>query len=136
MEEIEQVKILVKCKGKYLLLKKKKDIHPEHIGGWEVPEGKVNPRETSLHAVQREIQEETGLSVKIVSELRPLRLETAGIKTYTHVYLAEAEGEKISLSSEHSAYIWIFPQEVDSLKNVIYKDLLKKYLEEAENIKQ
>ncbi len=135
MEEIEQVKILVRCKGTYLLLKKKKDIHPEHIDGWEVPGGKVNPRETSLKAVQREIQEETGLSVKIVSELRPLRLETAGLKTYTHVYLAEAEGGKIFLSSEHSAYIWIFPQEVDSLNNVIYKDLLKEYLLEAERIK-
>ena len=136
MEEIKQVKSLVRCRGKYLLLKKKKDIHPEHIDGWEVPGGKVKSGETLSQASQREIQEETGLSVKIVSELKPLRLETAGIKTYTHVYLAEAEEEKISLSSEHSAYIWIFPQEVDSLKKVIYKDLLKKYLNEAENITQ
>ncbi|MBS3118833.1 NUDIX domain-containing protein [Candidatus Woesearchaeota archaeon] len=136
MNTIIQTKVLVRYNGKYLLLKKKKDIHREHIGGWEVPGGKVELGETPSQAGQREIEEETGLSVQIVSELKPLKLEKDSVKTYTHVYLAEAEGEKISLSSEHSKYIWIFPQKVDSLKDVIYKDLLKQYLEEAEKIKQ
>ena len=68
---IDQVKVLVRYNGKYLLLKKVKDIHPDHIGCFEVPGGKVKPKEDSIFAALREVKEETGLNCKI----KPIRTE-------------------------------------------------------------
>ena len=70
MKEIYQTKVLVRNKGKYLLLKKLRDIHPEHIGGFEVPGGKINTNEDSKKASLREVKEETGLNCEIITELR------------------------------------------------------------------
>ncbi|MBI5064893.1 NUDIX hydrolase [Candidatus Woesearchaeota archaeon] len=134
-KQIDQTKVLLKFKGKYLLLKKVKDVHPEHIGGWEVPGGKIKKKEDKINAALREVKEETKLNCKIITELKTLELEKDNIKTKTHVYLAEAETDKVILSKEHSDYIWIFYKQIDELENVIYKDLLKNYLKEAEKIR-
>ena len=50
------------CNGKLLLGKKKKDT--THISGqWHIPGGKLQPGECILKGLQREIMEETGLSL-------------------------------------------------------------------------
>ena len=87
-----------------------------------------------IQAVHRELKEETGLSCTILAELTPLALEKDGIKTITRVFLGKASSTKVILSSEHTAFRWVLPKEVDHLENVIYKELLKKYLIEAEKI--
>lgn len=92
----------------------------------------MNPKETPLQASFREIKEETGLFCKMVRELSPLKLEKDGVNTYTHVFLAVTSAKKINLSDEHSAYLWMSTGEIDSLDKVIYKELLKQYLKEAE----
>ena len=135
MKEIYQAKILIRYRGKYLLLKKVRDIHPEHIGGWEVPGGKIKPNEDPVTASLREIKEETDLVCKIITELKSLKLEKNGIKTLTHVYLAEASTDDVKLSDEHSEHVWISYSKIDTLDNVIYRDLFKQYVQEAEKIK-
>ena len=126
MKEIYQAKVLVRYHGKYLLLKKVRDIHPEHIGGWEVPGGKIKPKEDPITAILREIKEETGLKCKIITELKFLKLEKNEIRTLTHVYLAEASAHDVKLSDEHSEYVWISYSKINSLDNVIYRDLFKR----------
>ncbi|MEK6937789.1 MAG: NUDIX hydrolase [Nanoarchaeota archaeon] len=135
MKEIYQAKILIRYRGKYLLLKKVRDIHPEHIGGWEVPGGKIKPNEDPVTTSLREIKEETDLVCKIITELKSLKLEKNGIKTLTHVYLAEASTDDVKLSDEHSEHVWISYSKIDTLDNVIYRDLFKQYVQEAEKIK-
>lgn len=132
--EIYQTKILVRCKGKYLLLKKVRDVHADHVGGWEVPGGKIKPNENPVEASLREIKEETGLDCRIFTELKFLELEKDGIRTHTHVYLTEAFHNKIKLSNEHSDYIWISYEDIDNLENVIYRDLFKQYVNEADKV--
>lgn len=136
MKEIYQVKILLRYKKKYLLLKKARDIHPDHVGSWEVPGGKIKPGEDSLVASLREIKEETGLDCEIVQELKFLELEKNNIKTKTHVYLAESPSDKVVLSDEHSDYIWVSTNKIAGIKNIIYKELFKEYVAEADKIKK
>ncbi|MBI2151633.1 NUDIX hydrolase [Candidatus Woesearchaeota archaeon] len=131
---INQVKVLVRYHGKYLLLKKIKDIHLDHIGAWEVPGGKVQLNENFISASLREIKEETGLDCKIITELKSLKLEKDGIQTLTKIYLAKSSTDKVKLSKEHSDYIWVTLKEIHSLDKVIYKDLLLRYVEEAERV--
>lgn len=132
--EIYQAKILVRYEGKYLLLKKVRDIHSDYVGGWEVPGGKIKPNEDPTKASLREIQEETGLDCRIITELKFLELEKDGIRTHTHVYLAEAPNDKVKLSDEHSDYMWVTYGEIDNLENVIYRDLFKQYVKEADKV--
>ncbi len=134
MKQINQTKILVRYKGKYLLLKKVKDVHKDHIGGWEVPGGKIKPDEDSIKASLREIEEETKINCNIIAELKQLDLEKDGIKTSTHVFLAETKDDKVILSEEHSDFIWVSYEEIDNLENVIYKDLFKQYVLDADKI--
>ncbi len=132
--EIYQVKTLVRYGGKYLLLKKARDIHKEHVGGWEVPGGKIKPGEDPIEAGLREIKEETGLDCIIITELNFLELEKNGIRAHTHVYLAEAPSDKVKLSDEHSAYRWVSYKDIGSLNRVVYRDLLKQYVREADKM--
>lgn len=131
MSVINQVKILLRHNKQYLLLQKQKDVHADHVGGWEVPGGKVKVGEDAIHAVHRELTEETGLSCTIIHELTPLTLKKDSIKTVTRVFLGEASSAKVILSSEHTAFKWVLLEEVDRMDNVIYKELLKRYLKEA-----
>lgn len=136
MRNIYQTKTLVRHNGKYLLLKKIRDIHADHVGGWEVPGGKINEKEDPTQGAMREVKEETGLNCDILAELKFLELEKNNIKTRTHVYLAEVDNDKIILSNEHSDYIWVSLEEIDTLEKVIYKDLFKLYVIAANKIKK
>jgi len=131
---IYQTKILIRNNGKYLLLKKARDIHKDHINCWEVPGGKIKFGENPIEASLREIKEETGIDCKIVKELKFLNIEKDNIKTNTHVFLAETNKEDVKISDEHSDFIWVSYDEIDNLDNVIFKQLLKEYILEADGI--
>jgi len=146
MNQIIQTKVIVRHNQKYLFLKKVKDIHSDHIGGWEVPGGKVELEGLPKEAAIREVKEETGLDCQLIKELKKLELEKDGIKTKTYVYLAELINKisnkskdsknnvNVKLSDEHSKFVWATYREVDKLENVIYKEHLKRYLMECEKI--
>lgn len=134
MKEIQQTKCFVRYQGKYILLRKIHDAHKDHESGWEVPGGKIENGEDPEQGALREIQEETGLVCRMIAELKLLKLEKDGIKTTTHVYLAEAPTNKVRLSEEHSESCWITYKDIDRLENVIYRDLLKQYMLEADKI--
>ncbi len=134
MKTIYQTKVLVRFEGKYLLLRKIKDIFEEHNNGWEVSGGRIFENEKPQDAAIREVKEETGINCKILTELKFLELEKKGIKTRTHVFLAESNTSEVELSSEHSEFIWVNFEEIDNLDNVIYLDLLKWYVLEANKL--
>lgn len=54
--------------GKVLLGKKGRAKHPEFVGRWVTPGGKVEFGESLKDATIREVQEETGLIVEILNE--------------------------------------------------------------------
>ncbi|MBA3660281.1 MAG: (deoxy)nucleoside triphosphate pyrophosphohydrolase [Gammaproteobacteria bacterium] len=62
---IDVVVGLVKQEGKLLLCKRPPG--KPYAGYWEFPGGKVEPAETRLEALQRELQEELGIIVKTAS---------------------------------------------------------------------
>jgi 8-oxo-dGTP pyrophosphatase MutT (NUDIX family) len=129
-----QVKVLFRHQGKYLLLKKIKDIHPDHDGGWEVSGGKIEGEEGPAATCYREVKEETGLLFSNLVELEPLQIEKGGVRSHTHVYVAEVDHFDVRLSPEHSEFVWVRPNEVDILENVIFKKLLVQYMAAAEAI--
>lgn len=129
------VKAMIFHGGRLLLLQKKdkEGLHP-----WEFPGGGVQPGEDFETALLREVQEETGLSIKLLS--------VSGTWTYRRdehqqldgiIFVAEASTDKVIISDEHLAYRWITPAEFptyclqESLQHSLWQmkslDVLKGY---------
>lgn len=130
--KIYLTKGIVRFNGKYLLLKKVKDMVPENSGKWECSGGKIDKDENPEKAVLREIKEETGLDCKIIKELPFLEMKNDGYESSCHVCLVQAPSDKVRLSPEHSEYIWVRPEEVKDMSLVLFADLLLKYFNHAE----
>ena len=123
---------LVRYKGKYLLLKKAKDILPENNGKWECSGGKIKEKEDPQEAILREIKAETGLECKIAKELPILHMRNEKVDSVCRVYVVDAPSDKIKLGGEHSDYKWLKPGEVKKMELVMFADLLLKYFNNAE----
>ncbi len=114
-----------KDKIKYLILKRKL-----HWKGWEFPKGGVNKDESLLHAVKREIKEETGQSAFNIKKYKyhgkykypRLYADRPGIIGQTfHLFSAELKKPKVKIDRlEHSTYKWLDFK--SALKLLTYKN--------------
>lgn len=118
---------------KLLLLKRRSD---DFMGGLvELPSGTVEPSETLEEALQREVFEETGLSIqKIKSFVGTFDyLSGSGKKTRQVNFTVEVYEGAVKLSNEHSAYYICSPEGAefqklnisDSTKNIIKNAFMK-----------
>ena len=99
---------MVECDGRMLFLKRSSQSHQG--GTFSIPGGKLEPGETPLQAVSRELFEETHI------QLEKSALTYAGvffqkipfIDFVFHLFRVELESfPKITLSHEHSDYMWV-----------------------------
>ena len=60
------VGILLDCDGRYLL--SCRPAGRPSAGFWELPGGKIEPGETVIHALQRELHEELGLAIEAAAD--------------------------------------------------------------------
>jgi 8-oxo-dGTP pyrophosphatase MutT (NUDIX family) len=110
----EIVGCFVECQGKILLLRRQDHKeHPDHFGP---PGGKVDPEDADLvHAIQREIFEETGLKI----DLEKLKFVITFYVKYPkkdflyHQYrVVFQEFPQIVVNEkEHKGYEWMTPAE-------------------------
>lgn len=101
--------------GRFLILKRKLHWH-----GWEFVKGHVE-KETTKHAVVREIHEETGIrKMRVVSKLPPeIFYRHENIHGHTSsvqkAFLVEYLGGRVKISFEHSTYRWADKKKAEKL---------------------
>jgi 8-oxo-dGTP pyrophosphatase MutT (NUDIX family) len=89
-------------------------------GAWDVVGGHLEPGETTLDALRREIQEETGWRLAtIVAELEPVTYTgDDGLTRVEEDFLVRVEGDLDRPRLEqglHTEYRWIGPEDVPDL---------------------
>lgn len=107
------VKGLIFCDGKFLIMQRSDKSRGEFYY-WELPGGRMEFGENPEEALKREVKEETGLQVELISPLnvwtffREVNTQTVGIN-----FLCIAGVQDVQLSYEHIDFRWV--EEVDML---------------------
>ncbi|AUV80684.1 hypothetical protein C2R22_02620 [Salinigranum rubrum] len=105
-------------------------------GTWELPGGKVEYSETAFESLEREVLEETGLSITtadpVETAVRKLKPKKKRGK-FAVVYRCAFEGDGVELSDEHVAFAWRDFSEVGAttLKQVDEYRSLRRVLAES-----
>lgn len=91
---------------------------------WEVPKGGIEKGESIEDTIRRELQEETGITEFTIIKNIKLPYVNYGYKTIKNPYLfrkvkinyvfCETKEKEIKLSSEHTGYKWINPEEINN----------------------
>lgn len=111
--------------GKFLFLHRQDN--KSHGNTWAIPGGKVEKKESSLHAIVREMKEETGIilppeSVTFIKTVYITHTGSSGVSFIYHIFSASYDGTlAISIDpSEHKGFTWVTLQ--DALRMELMDD--------------
>jgi 8-oxo-dGTP diphosphatase len=122
---------LIESNGKILLGKRSPP--RRHAGFWEFPGGKINPGESPINALSREIMEELGVIVHVGKQLSEVyhEYETHSVRLYPFICRI-TEGTVAIL--EYREIAWIDPANTMDLPLLPPDfEILKEYIQTAKN---
>ena len=100
-----EVTAAIICKdGKFFICQRPKGKNCELL--WEFPGGKIEPGETGEQCIVREIQEELGVTLRILRKLTDVVYEYPDRTVHLHFYVTEIESGEL-VRKEHNAFAWI-----------------------------
>lgn len=106
-------KVIVFDEKKILLLKRSEQYIDENSPWvWDLPGGHVNFGESPRYAAQREVKEETQLSVSSLA----YNGKDTNVGKLTYFYETDDWEGSVSLSEEHSEHRWVEVKELDTFR--------------------
>jgi len=108
------VSALIENNDKVLLVKRKKNKSFPNF--WGIPTGKVKPSETLEEAIEREVKEETNLSIEV---LEPYHLTQEFHDDHHHIVIAfkgRISNGQIKSGSDAEEVRWFLKDEIPRLK--------------------
>ena len=127
------VKILLKNKENKYLLVKRASMYGHLEGSWDIPGGRINPGDTLLANLQREVKEEVNLDITGVPKLiyaQDIFVKDKNRHVVRLTFLGEASGETIILDTkENSEWQWLGFHEMRTCKGIdpYLKEVIEAY---------
>ncbi|MFH1643576.1 MAG: NUDIX domain-containing protein [bacterium] len=134
--------LIIDASGKLLLIKRS-SLEDSMPNVWELPSGGIEKNENILTSLQREVMEETGLTINDIEnkamlvDLEKYSFETRtgntkNVTEHTYKIVLNMTSPIIVLSKEHSDFVWSDKKDVktyfSSEKDIIYKRLKRIFL--------
>lgn len=88
---------------------------------WENAGGNIEYGETPEEGMKREIREETGITDISIERVAYVTLVNAKKPYLIIAYLCETSTETVTLSNEHTAFVWA---DRDTCKNMLPKEII------------
>ena len=113
------VKGIIRRKNRKILVLKRSDEDDHKPNVWETVGGGMDRAETPQEALQREVFEETGLTVNIGQPFNvfTFKKDTGEFKVGI-TFLCDYVSGDVTLSHEHSDFRWIDPREFAKMESV------------------
>ncbi len=119
--------LIVGPDGQFLMLKRH-ETSGANAGKWDLAGGKPDGCETVEEALIRETKEETGLEITVRRVIGASESENTSNRIAYVIFESHASSGDVSLSHEHSDYIWIEKEGLASLDVCWqFEELLKQY---------
>lgn len=124
----KSVAAFIKFDGKILLLKRSDNV-ATYPRMWAIVHGRLESGENPERRARKEIEEETGLKVKLVKkgDVITVNDRKMGISWQFYPFLFETNSPKVKLNWEHTDYVWVDERDVGKYNKdfVEYKKFLK-----------
>lgn len=118
---------VVKFNNKVLLLKRSDEMKLSS-GQWEFVSGMFDTRETGETLILREVKEEAGLEGKIEKTGEVFIYPEENIRWVVVPYLVRVTDIKVSISSEHVKYRWVYKKDIKKFDKENGDDFLQQGL--------
>lgn len=106
---IEVTAAIIFRDGKFLICQRPKGKNCELL--WEFPGGKIEPGETGEQCIVREIQEELGVTLRVIQKLTDVIYEYPDRVVHLHFFVTEIESGELT-RKEHNAFAWITKEDI------------------------
>lgn len=113
-----------------ILLIRRSAASRNNAGKWELPGGKVDGGESVEQALQREVQEETGLRVEVCGVAGAAESAWDSRRIAYLIFTATPHPGEVVLSDEHDAFAWVDVTDLASYDMPAqFAGFLRRYLE-------
>ena len=109
------IKVVIRDEAGRCLLLKRSLSSKGNPGKWEFPGGKVEAGENFEAGLLREVAEETGLTISLQRVVGAAEFELPDRKVAYLILEGRLESGQVRLSSEHTDYAWVAPQELPTM---------------------
>ena len=122
-------KAIISKNGKILLVKR--SLNNEFDPGlWEFPGGKIMFGENLTEGLKREVMEEVGLIVSVMTPFNTWNFQKEPFWVTGVSFHCDYLGGDVSLSPEHDAFEWIDPQEyINYPLSITVEEQIKAFIE-------
>ena len=110
---IEVTAAIICQDGKFLICQRPKGKACELL--WDFPGGKIEPGETGEECIVREIQEELGVTLRVLRKFTEVIYEYPNRTVHLHFYVSEIESGEL-VRKEHNAFAWIAKDDIPNFQ--------------------